>query len=399
MPRSWEIVLLISYSLCFSSDAFRRISLKKMPSIRETLQGMGMKVADVLPFLKHHIYYLGEELQNKTAPTILTNFGDLQYYGEISIGTPPQVFKVVFDTGSANLWVPSHQCPPLYSACVSHNRYDSSVSSTYTPNGTEIVFLYGRGHIKGFLSQDIVRVAGIPIIQVFAEASTLTNDPFLYAKFDGVLGMGYPSQAIDGVTPVFDKIISEKVLSEKVFSVYYSRNSELNTGGEIILGGSDPSYYIGDFHYVSISREGYWHVDLKGVSIANDVAFCHEGCTAAIDTGASFISGPASLVSVLMKSIGALFLVEEEKYVVQCESIPGLPDISFHLGDMTYSLSSSSYVLKHANYGEDFCIVAFSALDIPPPLGPLWLLGATFIKQYYIEFDRQNNRIGFAASL
>ncbi|XP_034271182.1 renin [Pantherophis guttatus] len=398
MLRSWEFVLLICCFLCFSSDAFQRISLKKMPSIRETLQGMGMKVADVLPSLKHHIYYLGEELHNKTAPTILTNFLDLQYYGEISIGTPAQIFKVVFDTGSANLWVPSHQCPPLFSACVSHNRYDSSESSTYKPNGTEIVLSYAQGYIKGFLSQDIVRVADIPIIQLFAEARTLPSYPFIYARFDGVLGMGYPSQAIDGVIPVFDKIISEKVLSEKVFSVYYSRHSELNTGGEIILGGSDPSYYTGDFHYVDISREGYWHVDLKGVSIENDIVFCHEGCTAAIDTGTSLISGPASAVSILMKTIGAT-LVEEEKYVVECKNIHLLPDISFHLGDMTYSLSSSTYVLKHSTYGDDLCVVAFSAFDIPPPLGPLWLLGATFIKQYYIEFDRQNNQIGFATSL
>ncbi|XP_003220414.1 renin [Anolis carolinensis] len=398
MQLCWVFAVVTSCFLSFSSDAFQRIPLKKMPSIRETLQKMGIKVADFFPSLKHGIYFLNDGFYNGTAPTILTNYLDMQYYGEISIGTPAQIFKVVFDTGSANLWVPSQQCSPLYSACVSHNRYDSSRSSTYKPNGTEIAIQYGQGYVKGFLSQDIVRVADIPVVQLFAEAIALPNKPFIYARFDGVLGMGYPSQAIDGVIPVFDKIISERVLSEEVFSVYYSRNSEMNTGGEIILGGSDPSYYTGDFHYVSISTPGYWHIDLKGVSLGSEMLFCHEGCTAAVDTGSSFITGPASAVSILMKSIGAT-LLEERDYVVECKKIHLLPDISFHLGDRSYTLSGYAYVLQYSDYGKELCAVAFSAFDIPPPLGPIWILGATFIGQYYTEFDRQNNRIGFARSL
>ncbi|XP_018432308.1 PREDICTED: renin isoform X1 [Nanorana parkeri] len=383
--------------LFLSCDALIRIPLRKMPSIRETLQAMRVKVADVFPEMK--LKQLGgNDSKNKTLPTFLTNYLDTQYFGEISIGTPPQTFKVVFDTGSANLWVPSHHCSPLYSACVSHERYDSSQSYTYVENGTGFSIQYESGRVRGFLSKDVVVVASIPVIQVFAEATALPAFPFIFAHFDGVLGMGFPSQAIDNIPPVFDQILLQKILEEDVFSVYYSRDAESSPGGQIFFGGSDPSYYSGTFHYFSLKKQGFWQIQMKGVSAGTEFLLCKEECTVAVDTGAAYITGPASSVSVLMKAIGATQLPEGE-YVVDCDKISQLPDISFHIGDQEYPLKGSTYVLRQSHFGEEVCYVAFMGLDIPPPTGPMWIFGATFIGQYYTEFDRRNNRIGFAISI
>ncbi|XP_059944435.1 renin [Mesoplodon densirostris] len=398
MPR-WGLLLVLwgscTFGLPADTGAFRRIFLKKMPSIWESLKERGVDVARLgaewSQLTKTHSF------GNRTSPVVLTNYLDTQYYGEIGIGTPPQTFKVIFDTGSANLWVPSTKCSPLYMACEIHSLYDSSESSSYVENGTEFTIHYGSGKVKGFLSQDLVTVGGITVTQTFGEVTELPLIPFMLAKFDGVLGMGFPAQAIEGVTPVFDHILSQRVLKEDVFSVYYSRNSKNShlLGGEIVLGGSDPQYYQENFHYVSISKTGSWQIRMKGVSVRSTTLLCEEGCMVVVDTGASYISGPTSSLRLLMETLGAKELSTDE-YVVNCNQVPTLPDISFHLGGRAYTLTSADYVLQDPYNSDDLCTLALHGLDVPPPTGPVWVLGASFIRKFYTEFDRRNNRIGFA---
>ncbi|KTG06658.1 hypothetical protein cypCar_00007535 [Cyprinus carpio] len=372
-------LLVLSLSVT-STQALVRVKLNKMPSIRETLKKMGVTAAQVFSEIMPKCDEPSPT--NGTAPTPLINYLDTQYFGEISIGSPPQMFNVVFDTGSANLWVPSHSCSPLYTACFTHNRYDASRSLTHVYNGTGFSIQYASGKVRGFLSEDVVVVGGIPVVQVFAEATALPAIPFIFAKFDGVLGMGYPDVAIDGITPVFDHIMDPTHIP----------------GGELVLGGTDPNYHTGSFHYMNIKEEGKWEVIMKGVSVGADMLFCKDGCTAVIDTGSSYITGPASSISILMKTIGAVELAEGG-YTVNCSLVKLLPTVTFHLGGQEYSLMGEDYILWQSEFGEDICTVTFNALDVPPPTGPIWILGATFIARYYTEFDRGNNRIGFARAV
>uniref|UniRef100_A0A8C9P1B0 renin n=1 Tax=Spermophilus dauricus TaxID=99837 RepID=A0A8C9P1B0_SPEDA len=395
MPR-WGLLLVLwgscTFGLPADTSSFRRIFLKKMPSVRDSLKDRGVDMARLSAEWGQFTRRLS--FSNSTSPVVLTNYLDTQYYGEIGIGTPPQTFKVIFDTGSANLWVPSTKCSPLCTACEIHSLYDASESSSYLENGTEFTIHYGSGKVKGFLSQDVVTVGGITVTQTFGEVTELPLIPFMLAKFDGVLGMGFPAQAVGGITPVFDHILSQRVLKEDVFSVYYSRDSHL-LGGELVLGGSDPQYYQGNFHYVSISKTGSWQITMKGVSIGSVTLLCEEGCMAVVDTGASYISGPTSSLRLVMEALGAKEQSTDE-YVVNCNQVPTLPDISFHLGGRAYTLTSADYVLQDPYSSEDLCTLALHGLDIPPPTGPIWALGASFIRKFYTEFDRHNNRIGFA---
>merc|ERR1719333_939134 len=87
-------------------------------------------------------------------PVPISDYQGAQFYGPIKVGG--QEFQVIFDTGSANVWVPGKACG--FFTCWRHPRYDESKSPTYQKDGRVYNVQYGSGPVKGFFSKDTVTV-------------------------------------------------------------------------------------------------------------------------------------------------------------------------------------------------------------------------------------------------
>ena len=59
--------------------------------------------------------------------------------------------------------------------------------------------------------------------QIFGEATKQPGTAFIDAKFDGILGMAWPSIAVDNVNPVFQNMIEQKLVAKPVFGFYLDR--------------------------------------------------------------------------------------------------------------------------------------------------------------------------------
>ncbi|KAG8451071.1 hypothetical protein GDO86_003379 [Hymenochirus boettgeri] len=380
----WVILALVCFQL---SEGLIRVPITKHKTIRENMRDKGV----LKEFMKTHIrepaIKYKHNWQNNFAVAYEPMYMNSAYYGQISVGTPPQNFMVLFDTGSSNLWVASTYCQSQ--ACQNHPLFNPSQSSTYTSNNQQFSMSYGSGSLTGVFGYDTVTVQGISITN--QELGLSINEPgtnFVYASFEGIFGMAYPALSAGGATTPMQGMLQQNLLTQPIFSVYLSSQS-----GEVIFGGVDPNLYSGQIYWAPVSQELYWQIAIDEFSINGQATgWCSQGCQAMVDTGTALLTVPQQYMGTFLQSLGA----QQNQYgefIVDCNSVQSLPPISFTINGVQFPIPPSAYILQNNGY----CSVGVEVTYLPSQNGqPFWILGDVFLRQYYSVFDMVNNRIGFA---
>lgn len=308
------------------------------------------------------------------------NFHDVSYTGTIYVGTPGQKAEVIFDTGSANLWVPNTQPKGA-----TKHIYDHSKSSTYKSNGRDFHIQYGSGPVAGYLSQDTISWGDLKLNDyTFAEVDDTSGLGQLYAQtpMDGILGLAFSAIAQDGLDAPIKALGESGQLKQVVFAFFLGSNG---ADGELVFGDVDPKHYIGEFTDVPLNAETYWQVGLNTVMLGNTQIASSEN--AIVDSGTSLIAVPQNEVETLIQELGASY--QQGAVLVECDKVDAMPDLMFNLGD------SASFPLKISE-----CVVQKQGntclLGLQPSPAPMWILGDVFMRVYYVKFDWSNNKIGIA---
>jgi len=339
---------------------------------------------------------------------------------------------VVFDTGSSDLWIPAGECRLESSNCALKSTFDKSASSTYAEvrpgSKSEFSIMYGSGPVSGTYGVDDVTLADdyTSAGQTFALAEHTDGLGRLYdaAKFDGILGLAFPSLSRNpGVNTLIPNLKEQGVLERAMFAFYLGDEED----GELAVGGYDESKIVGDVTWVDLLTPSYWLVKMDGVRFGSAVISADSA--GIMDTGTSLIYAPQSRASAMADQLNAQYADQVGLYLINCKI--DVPDLEFTVGGKSVIVPGEDLVIK-----DDtglYCFLAVSIMrfgdaegdvdakldgeleeevvdgvkrsvgarggmePIPPEYnGNVWLMGDSFLRQFYSIYDYENQKFGLA---
>ncbi|KAJ7268794.1 acid protease [Mycena haematopus] len=324
---------------------------------------------------------------------------DLQWFGNISVGTPPQTVSVVFDTGSSTLEFASTLC----SDCV-QTKFDSTKSSTFVDGGStsSITFATGVGvdpvigsNYKLTLrsGKDTVTVGGLTAKGTSLFLITDQTPKFNIDPFSGIQGMSARAQGF------FASLVKQGLPS--LFSLYLTPEAVGNA--ELTIGGIDTTKFTTPMTFASLpsGTGSTWSLNSPQLFVNGKSTSALKATRNIIfDSGTSNVLFPTATANAIYALISPNIIphtAEPGTYGIACDLIDTLPaTISIGFTSQSgspFNLTIPSSELNVGPFADNpaICQTLINAFD------GLDLVGGSLLKHYYSVWDVENQRMGFAA--
>ncbi|PPR05853.1 hypothetical protein CVT26_010133 [Gymnopilus dilepis] len=339
---------------------------------------------------------------------------DLQWFGNISVGTPPQELTVVFDTGSSTLEFASTLCG---SVCP-QKQFNPNLSSTFVDGGrtSSITFATGVGvdpvvgsNYKLTLrsAKDTVSVAGLsaPSISLFLitnQTPKFDIDPFsgIQGKTASFLGDFVQCFSHECRNGRYCPRNIRRPRETRTTSLYLTPKAVGNA--ELTLGGIDNSKFTGTPVFASLpSGSGStWQLRSPKIFVnGQTTSVLNTARTIIFDSGTSNVLFPTATANAIYALISSDIKPNNDEpgtYGIACDLIDTLPatiDIGFtSQSGNNFNLTIPSSELNVGPFASNtsLCQTLINAFD------GLDLVGGSLLKHYYSIWDVGNQRMGFA---
>ena len=333
------------------------------------------------------------------------SFQNLFHTTSITIGNPPQHFRLALDINTGDFIIPSATCGGY--ECDERQEkhpYNSSMSSTYDANGTSATSTWAGYEYDGFLSQDTIHFGNLDLGNLTFEEWTTASciDPVCINRgYDGVLGLAPPWMGNARAQNVLLLMLAQNILDSPIFSLklpLYEQDE-----GEILFGAVNPllnSSAFVTFPVINSTADGRvnnsWTVPASHVSLDTPVPLelnLPPDAYAVLDTAIPYIMLPSQMARNITAAIGG----SPGPYWfhhVPCERRQELPNLLFTLAGHNVTITPFHYILQMENVPTPpdgrpgrICVVPFMPSDeFSHPENGL-VLGHPFLRGFYSQWD------------
>ncbi|KZV74649.1 acid protease [Peniophora sp. CONT] len=326
---------------------------------------------------------------------------DVTYLGTVQMGTPPQDFTVIMDTGSADFWVGAENCVTISAQgqstgqdCGKHTFLGSNGSSSFVDTQKQFQVTYGSGAVVGDIVTDDLTMAGLNIKGhtlgvALGETIQFSGD----ANADGLMGLAQGTLSNQGVPTPPEALAKAGLIDSTIVSVKLARLDDGNNDGEITFGALDATKFdaASQVTVKNVNTQGFWEADMDDISV-DGTSLGLQGRTAILDTGTTLIIAPQTDADTLMAAIPGAKSDGQGGYTVPCTTNVS---VAMSFGNTNFAIDSRDLAfLPVSNDLSGDCTAGVSAGQIGGATE--WLVGDVFLKNVYASFDTDNNQIQLA---